>query len=50
MYALLETTEENPRVESTDSENEPRLTEEERAVLDDSYESINTDKLFENVR
>ena len=50
IQALLETTEESPREESTDSEDEPRLTEEERAILDDSYESINTDQLFANVR
>ena len=50
IQALLETTEESPREESTDSEDEPRLTEEERAILDDSYESTNTDQLFANVR
>ena len=38
MQALLETTEEIPRAESTDSEEETGLTDEEKAILDDSYE------------
>ena len=50
IQALLETTEESPREESTDSEDEPRLTEEERAILDDSYERPTSDQLFANVR
>ena len=50
MQALIETTEENPRAESTDSEDEPRLTEEERAILDDSYERPTSDQLFDRVR
>ena len=50
MHALLETTEENPRTESTDSEDESRLTEEEMAILDDPYERPTTDQLFANVR
>ena len=50
MQALLYTTEESPKAESTDLEEEAPLTEEERAILDDSYEKPNSDKLFEGVR
>ena len=50
MYALVETNEEIPLVESTDSEDEPRLTEEERAILNDSYERTTSEQLFDEVR
>ena len=50
IQALLYTTEESPRAESTDLEEEARLTEEERAILDDSYERPTSDQLFEGVR
>ena len=43
MQALLETTEENPGTESIDFENEFPLTEEERAILNDSYERPTSD-------
>ena len=50
MQALLETNEEIPLAESTDSEDEPHLTEEERAILEDSYERTTSEQLFDEVR
>lgn len=50
IQALLYTTEESPRAESMDLEEEASLTEEERAILDDSYERPTSDQLFEGVR
>ena len=50
MQASLENTEESPMVESTDTEDEHHLTEDEKAILDDSYERPTSDQLFDKVR
>ena len=43
-------TEEGPRVKSMYLEDELRLTEEERAILDDSVDRPTSDMLFNGVR
>ena len=50
MAVLVNTPQENPRTESSDSDDEDILTREERSILEDSYDRPTSDELFAKVR